>query len=271
MCRPGKKDFLMAVINVLCIGDVVGSPGRAYIENNLPKLITDRQIDFVVCNAENIAGGSGITPQLFNKLISSGVDVVTLGDHCFRKGDIYQLMGESDRIIRPANMPRNSVGKWWTVAPTKSGSFQVGVTCAMGQMYMASCNSPWVAVDEALAKINDQTRISVIDFHAEASSEKMGIGWYCNGRASVIFGTHTHTPTADAQILDGGTAFISDVGMTGPYDSILGRDKERVLKFLTTAMPQRFDVAGGDVRMYCLLCGVQTETGKAVSVELIRV
>lgn len=261
----------MPSINILCIGDVVGRAGRDIVANHLPGLIEERQIEFVVCNAENIAGGSGIIPGLFDKVIKSGVDVVTLGDHCYRKSDIYPVLNDNERLIRPGNFPRNSTGRWWTVLPSKSGKYQIGVTCAIGQMYMANSNSPWASVDEALAKISEQTCISVVDFHAEASSEKIGMGWYCNGKTSIVFGTHTHTPTADGCVLDGGTAFISDVGMTGPYNSILGRNKERVLKFMTTAMPQRFDVASGDERMYALLVEVQSETGKARSAELLCV
>jgi metallophosphoesterase (TIGR00282 family) len=256
-------------IHILCVGDVVGKAGRSVLAEHLPGLIQEHSIDFVVCNAENAAGGSGLTPQIFEKLLRYGVDVVTLGDHCFRKADVFSLLDSSDRIIRPVNFPNSAAGKGWTVVGSKSGRCRIGVVCAMGQMEMANSNSPWTAVDETLTKMPPETKIRVLDFHAEATSEKIAMGWHVNGRMSVVFGTHTHVPTADASVLDGGTAFICDLGMTGPYDSVLGRRKDRVLKFLTTSMPQRFEVATGDPRMYALLVNVDAETGKADSVELL--
>jgi hypothetical protein len=257
------------LINILCIGDLVGRAGRNILAEHLPDLISQREIDFVVCNAENAAGGSGITPQIFEKLQRYGVDAVTLGDHCFRKGDIYPVLDSSDRILRPLNISPASAGRGWTVLPTKSGSAQVGVACILGQMSMGNNDSPWAAADRGLAAMGDEAAIRIIDFHGEATSEKIAMGWHCNGRASIVFGTHTHIPTADACVLDKGTAFICDVGMTGPYDSILGRRKDRVLKFLTSAMPQKFEMAIGDPRMYGLLVAVDSQTGKAHSAEHI--
>ncbi|MBN1554890.1 MAG: YmdB family metallophosphoesterase [Phycisphaerae bacterium] len=256
-------------IHILCVGDVVGKAGRSVLAEHLPQLIQEHTIDFVVCNAENAAGGSGMTPQIYEKLLRYGVDVVTLGDHCFRKADVFPLLDSSDRLIRPANLPSAAAGRGWTVIPGKSGRRQIGVICALGQMEMGNNNSPWAAVDEAMAKMPPEVSIRILDFHAEATSEKIAMGWHVNGRMSIVFGTHTHVPTADATILDGGTAYISDLGMTGPYDGVLGRRKDRVLKFLTTGMPQRFEVATGDPRMYALLVKVSVETGKAESAELL--
>ncbi|MCD4824932.1 MAG: YmdB family metallophosphoesterase, partial [Phycisphaerae bacterium] len=211
------------LINILCIGDVVGKAGRNVIAEALGGLISEHNIDLVVCNAENAAGGSGITPQIFEKLKRYGVDVVTLGDHCFRKSDIFPTLDSSDRIIRPENLPSSAAGRGWTVVPTKSGCCQVGVVIVLGQLNMNNAGSPWQAVDETFQKMPADVKIRILDFHGETTSEKIAMGWHCNGRASIVFGTHTHVPTADACVLDGGTAFISDVGMTGPYDSILGR------------------------------------------------
>jgi len=258
------------LINILCIGDVVGKAGRNVLAEHLNPLIESRNIDFVVCNAENAAGGSGLTPTIFEKLINYGVDVVTLGDHCYRKSDIFPVLDSSDRLIRPANLPKSSAGRGSTLLHTKTGNHQIAVTCVLGQVNMGNSNSPWESVDDFLRQIPGDA-ISVIDMHAEVTSEKIGIGWYCNGRASIVFGTHTHVPTADCEVLDKGTGFISDVGMTGPYNSILGRKKERVLKFMSTGMPQKFDMADGDPRMYALLTAVDTTTRKAESCELIRV
>ncbi len=259
-------------LKILCIGDVVGKAGRHLLADHLPRMIKELDLDLVICNAENAAGGSGLTPQIFSKLLNYGVDVVTLGDHCYRKGEIVEQMENSSQLIRPANLPAGAAGKGWTVVPTKSGEHQVGVTVVCGQSNMGNNNSPWAAVDEILATFADQdVSVVAVEMHAETTSEKVAMGWHCNGRASIVFGTHTHVPTADFEVLDGGTAFISDLGMTGPYDSILGRRKDRVLRFLTTSMPQRFEVAVGDPRSYMLLATVDPRTGKAISVEQIVV
>lgn len=257
-------------INILCIGDLVGRAGRGVLAECLPGLIAQRQIELVVCNAENAAGGSGITPQIVRKLIDWGVDVVTLGDHVYRKREVIQVLETSDRIVRPANLSVAAAGKRWTVVPTKSQQYQVAVSCLLGQLYMGSNDSPWAAADKIMSEIPSEVRMRVIDFHAEATSEKIAMGWFLNGRASVVFGTHTHVPTADARVLDKGTAFISDVGMTGPYDSVLGRRKDRVLSALTTSMPHFFEVALGDPRLCGLLASVEPSTGRAVAVERIE-
>ncbi|OPX24360.1 MAG: hypothetical protein B1H04_02230 [Planctomycetales bacterium 4484_123] len=258
-------------MKILCIGDVVGKPGRRMLADHLRRLIQDHHVDLVVCNGENAAGGSGITPQIFRKLLHYGVDVVTLGDHVYRKGEITTVMGTSDRIVRPANLGDRAVGRRWTVVPTKDDRHPVAVTCLLGQLYMQPADSPWRTVEQVFQEIPSEVAIRVVDFHAEASSEKIAMGWLLNGRASIVFGTHTHIPTADASILDGGTAHISDLGMTGPYDSILGRRKERVLQYLTTAMPTPFLVATGDPRLYGLLVEVEPETGKAIGIEQLAI
>jgi hypothetical protein len=258
-------------INILCIGDVVGRPGRNVLAEHLRKIIADRAVDFVVANAENAAGGSGMTPVIFKKLLGCGVDVVTLGDHVFRKREVIQAMETSDRIVRPANLSAGAVGRRWTVVPTKSGSYQVGVACVLGQMYMGSWDMPWAAIERVLGEMPAEVKIRLVDFHAEASSEKIAMGWFLNGRVSAVFGTHTHVPTADARLLDKGTAYVSDLGMTGPYDGVLGRRKDRVLTALTTSMPQHFEVATGDPRLSGVLVSVNPDTGKALSIERLEV
>ena len=191
-------------IKILCVGDVVGRPGRVALANKLPELIRQQNINFVVVNAENAAGGSGLTPQIFKKLQAYGVDVVTLGDHAFRKGEIVPLMRSTDRIVRPANLSPLAAGRTWTVVKTRDGLNAVGVVCLLGQMYMGANDSPWQAIDTALRQMPADVKIRVVDFHAEASSEKIAMGWHLNGRVSVVFGTHTHIPTADARVLDQG-------------------------------------------------------------------
>ena len=258
-------------VNILCIGDLVGRVGRDLLAEHLPAFITGRSVDLVVCNAENVAGGSGLTPAIFEEILRRGVDVVTLGDHVYRRSEIIPILESSDRIVRPANLSRKAAGKRWTVVETKSGRCRAGVACVLGQMFMRSADSPWAAIDQCLAEMDDDVRIRIVDFHAEASSEKVAMGWHLNGRASIVFGTHTHVPTADARILDKGTAHICDLGMTGPYDSVLGRRKDRVLKALTTSMRFRFDVARGDPRLCGILVAVEAETGKALSIERIEI
>ncbi|NLF32357.1 MAG: YmdB family metallophosphoesterase [Planctomycetes bacterium] len=267
---PGKC-WIVSDIHILCIGDVVGKPGRDVLADHLPALIEARRIGLVVCNAENAAGGSGLTPEIFKKLLAAGVDVVTLGDHAYRKKQIIPTLETSDRIVRPANLAVAAAGKRWTAVPTRDGSDQAAVALVLGQMYMKPADSPWAAVERLLKEIPADVRLRIIDVHAEASSEKIAMGWNLDGRATLVFGTHTHVPTADACILPGGTAYISDVGMTGPYDGVLGRRKDRVLKSLLTDMPTFYEIATGDVRLCGVLVTADTRTGRASAIERIEI
>jgi metallophosphoesterase (TIGR00282 family) len=258
-------------LRILCLGDIVGRPGRQVVHQRLPQLVRQHNVDLVVANAENIAGGSGITTNLFHKIRAYGVDVVTLGDHVFKKADIVPTMQSSERIVRPANLAASAAGRGHTIVTTNSG-VQVGVFCLLGRIFMnLPSDDPFAAADRVLTQIPRNVRVCVCDIHAEASSEKVAMGHHLDGRCSFIFGTHTHIPTADAKILPGGSAFISDLGMCGPYDSVLGRRKDRVVKFMTTNMPQPFDVATGDVRLCGALAEIDPETGRALSVERIEV
>jgi len=258
-------------LRILCLGDIVGRPGRQVVHQRLPQLIRQHNVDLVVANAENIAGGSGITTNLFHKIRAYGVDVVTLGDHVYKKADIVPTMQTSERIVRPANLAASAAGRGYTTVTTNSG-IQVGVFCLLGRIFMnLPSDDPFAAADRVLTQIPRNVRVCVCDIHAEASSEKVAMGHHLDGRCSFIFGTHTHIPTADAKILPGGSAFISDLGMCGPYDSVLGRRKDRVVKFMTTNMPQPFDVATGDVRLCGALAEIDPETGRALSIERIEV
>jgi len=249
----------------------VGRPGRQVICQHLPQLVRQRQIDLVIANSENVAGGSGITTNLFNKLRSYGVHVVTLGDHVYRRADIIPTMQTSERIVRPANLATAAAGRPHTVVKTDAG-VSVGIFSVLGRIFMNfPADDPFHAADVALTQMGRMAKVFVCDVHAEATSEKVALGHYLDGRCSLVFGTHTHIPTADARVLPGGTAYISDVGMCGPYDSVLGRRKDRVLKYMTTSMQQQFDVATGDVRLCGVLAEIDEETGKAVSVERIEV
>ncbi len=258
-------------IRILCLGDIVGRPGRQIVHQKLPALVRDRAVDLVVANAENIAGGSGITANLFNKIRSYGVDVVTLGDHIYRKMDIVPTLQSSERIVRPANLASAAVGRPYTVINTNSG-VAVGVFCCLGRIYMnMPADDPFAAAERVLGEMPEHVRVCVCDIHAEATSEKVAMGHWLDGRCSIIFGTHTHVPTADARVLPGGSAFITDLGMCGPYDSVLGRRKERVVKHMTTNMPHPFEIATGNVRLCGALAEIDPETGRAISMERIEV
>ncbi len=258
-------------IRILALGDVVGRPGRQVIHDRLPLFVRERKIDLVIANAENIAGGSGITANLFHKLRSYGVDVCTLGDHALRKNDINQTLSTSERIVRPANFAASAPGKTFTVVTSNSG-VQVAVFAVMGRIFMnLPCDDPFAAVDKVLGQVAPQVKVRVCDVHAETTSEKIALGHYMDGRVSLIFGTHTHIPTADAKIMPNGTAYITDIGMCGPYDSVLGRRKDRVLQYMTTAVPAPFDVATGDVRMCGVLSEIDVATGRALNIERVEI
>jgi len=258
-------------ITILCIGDVVGRAGRSILSRAVPRLVKEQGIDCVIANVENAAAGSGLTEALYTKFIRYGVHLMTMGDHIYRRKEIVQVLEKSDRIVRPANYPAEAVGREFAVFETHRGP-AVAVVSLTGRLFMRPpCDCPFRAVDRVLNKIPGDVRIVVVDIHAEATSEKIAMGWHLNGRASVVFGTHTHVTTADERVLDQGTAYITDLGMTGPYEGVLGRLKERVLKSLTTGMPAPYDVATDDVRMCGIVVKVDSETGRARHIERICV
>jgi metallophosphoesterase (TIGR00282 family) len=256
---------------ILALGDIVGRPGRQVICQKLPAVVRHHQVDLVIANGENIAGGSGITANLFNKLRSYGVDVVTLGDHVYKRLDIVQTLQNSERIVRPANLASTAAGRQFTVVKSNSG-VNVAVFNLLGRIFMnLPADDPFAAADRVLSQLPNGVKVIVCDMHAEATSEKVAMGHWLDGRVSLVFGTHTHIPTADAKILAGGTAYQSDLGMCGPYDSVLGRRKDRVVKYMTTNMPHMFEVATGDVRMCGVLTEINPDTGKALSIERVEI
>ncbi len=258
-------------LRVLALGDIVGRPGRQILHQKLPALVRDKQVDFVIANAENIAGGSGITANLFHKIRSYGVDVVTLGDHIYKRIDIVPTLQASERIVRPANLAACAAGRACTIVKSNSG-VSVAVFALLGRIYMnLPSDDPFAAADRLLDELPSDVKVSVCDIHAEATSEKVAMGHYLDGRVSFIFGTHTHIPTADAKILPGGSAYQTDVGMCGPYDSVLGRRKDRVVKYMTTNMPQPFEIATGDVRLCGALTTIDDVTGRALEIERIEI
>lgn len=258
-------------LTILCVGDVVGRPGRYALSQALPALTSKYELDCVIANVENAAAGSGLTPALYDKFVKYGVHLMTMGDHVFRRREIMPVLEQSDNIVRPINLPDTAPGKLWVSYETNSGA-RVAVISVLGQLFInLSTNSPFATIDRVLAKIPKDIKVIVVDVHAEATSEKIALGWHLDGRVSCVFGTHTHVPTADETILPGGTAYITDLGMTGPYDSVLGRRKDRVVGTMRTGIPSAFEVATGDPRVCGIVVRVDPATGKATSIERIRI
>lgn len=253
-------------MRILFIGDIVGKPGREIVRRATAGLAAELGLDLVVANAENAAGGSGITPAIFRELVTAGVDAITLGDHIYRRREIYSVLENEQNIVKPANLPPESVGRTWVVVQSRNGT-PVGIACLLGRLFMKPVDSPWRAADHVLAELPSDVRVRLIDFHAEATSDMQLMGRYLDGRVTAVLGTHTHVPTADECILPQGTAFQCDVGMTGPHESILGRRVDRVLETTLTGLPTEFDVATGDVRLCGTIVEADPETGQATHVE----
>jgi len=251
-------------LRILMIGDVIGKPGRDAVRALPPDLKQEKSIDFVICNGENTAGGYGITADTASELLESGVDVLTSGNHIWDKKEIIPLMDGGLPLIRPANYPD---------APGKGYIHQNGVTVVnlMGRVFMASLDCPFRTADALLERLREegQSKVIIVDFHAEATSEKQAMGWYLDGRVSAVLGTHTHVGTVDAKILPQGTAYLTDVGMTGPSESVIGSDKEAVLERFLTSLPNRLSVADGPCMLNAALVEVDEDTGKASSIERI--
>jgi 2',3'-cyclic-nucleotide 2'-phosphodiesterase len=257
-------------MRILFIGDVVGSPGRDIVCRAAAGLVVEKKLDLIVVNAENAAGGSGITPAIFRELVRAGVDAITLGDHIYRRKEIYSTLENESNIVRPANLPAESVGREWAVVTARNGT-QVAVVSLLGRLFMKPVDSPWAAADRVLAQIPNDVCVRIVDFHAEATSDKQLMGRYLDGRVTAVLGTHTHVPTAEECILPEGTAFQCDVGMTGPHESILGRRVDRVMETTLTGLPTEFDVASGDVRINGAIVDCDPETGRAIAIERLKV
>jgi hypothetical protein len=258
------------LLKVLFIGDIVGKPGRIAVHDLLPDLVKQEALDYVIANGENVAGGSGITVNLFKKLLSYGVDFITTGDHVYRRAEVLPLLKENNRIIRPLNFPEQAEGKGCAIVEVRPG-VKLAVIQLIGRIFMQPVRCPFLTADAALEEIRKETQAIIVDMHAEATSEKIALGWYLDGRASAVLGSHTHVQTADERILPKGTAYITDVGMTGPHDSVIGRIKEAVLNKFITHMPTPFDVATGDVQMCGSIVAIDTDTGRAAEIKRIRI
>jgi metallophosphoesterase (TIGR00282 family) len=253
-------------VNILLIGDIVGKPGKQMVRRALPGLRVEAALDLVIANAENAAGGSGITPKIFGELRAAGVDCITMGDHIYRRSEVDTVLDGSHAIVKPANFPRSAPGRDWVVVRAANG-VEVAVFSLLGRLFMRPVDCPWTRADRVLEEIPREVTVRVLDFHAEATSEKQLMGRHLDGRVTAVLGTHTHVPTADEQILPGGTAFQCDVGMTGPLESILGRDIERVMHTTITFRPTYFQVAKHDVRLGGTIVEVDPVTGRAVGIR----
>jgi metallophosphoesterase (TIGR00282 family) len=258
------------LVRSLLIGDIIGKPGRAAVRQVLPELRRELDVDLVVANGENVAAGMGLTPALAEELLSSGIDVVTSGNHIWDKREIYDYL-ESDRpVLRPLNYPGDSPGRGWLLHHLPDGE-AVAVINVMGRVYMNQLDSPFIALDELLDQgAEPLPPVRLVDFHCEITSEKNAMGWYLDGRVSAVVGTHTHVPTADARLLPRGTAYISDLGMTGPRDSIIGFKVETVLPRFTRHLPTRLEVGDSPVMLNAVVVEADRTSGRATAISQVQ-
>ena len=255
-------------MNILAIGDIVSQNGASYVKKKLGTLKKEYNIDFVIANGENVCQGNGLTTSEANELLKSGIDVITLGNHAFRKKEIVNALLNKNCVIRPANFPEGTVGNGYTVL--NCGSKRIVVVNLIGRMNLMTVDCPFKKADKILFELKNKCDIIVVDFHADATSEKLAMGYYLDGRASAVFGTHTHVQTADEMILPKGTGYISDVGMTGPEDSVLGVKKEIIIKRFITSMPQKFEAADGKQKLCGVIFEFDDESNKCIDVKRIK-
>jgi metallophosphoesterase (TIGR00282 family) len=254
-------------MKILFIGDIVGRAGRELVRRWLKTIRQAHAIDLVIANAENAAGGAGVTREITDELLNQGIQVLTSGNHIWDKREVLEFIGEIPQLVRPANYPPGTPGGGSYVWRGEHGE-AVGVINAMGRVFMASIDDPFAVVMREIARVRaDGARIIVVDFHAEASSEKLAFGWYLDGQVTAVLGTHTHVQTADDRVLPGGTAYISDVGMTGAHDGVIGMERAAVIARFTTGLPMRYDSAAGDPRLHAVVVTADPDTGRASAID----
>jgi metallophosphoesterase (TIGR00282 family) len=254
------------MIRILFIGDIVGRPGRELLRRGVSAVASRHDVDLVIANVENAAAGFGITPDLSADLLELGIDVMTGGNHTYDKKEILPYFAYEPRLLRPANYPSGAPGRGRYVARTARGA-SVGVISLMGRVFMAPLDDPFKVVLDEIEAVRREARVVVVDFHAEATSEKVAMGWHLDGRVTAVLGTHTHVQTADNRVLPGGTAYITDTGMTGGHDGVIGVDREAILQRFRTGLPQRFEVASGDSRLHAVVVTADETTGRAHGIE----
>jgi metallophosphoesterase (TIGR00282 family) len=255
-------------VKILFIGDIVGKPGREIIRKGLRGLVTHFDIDLVIANAENSAAGFGVTKDIGDTLLEAGVQVMTSGNHIWAKREVIEYMAGEPRLLRPANYPAGVPGRGSYVAQTGDGR-AVGVINVMGRVFMQSIDDPFAVVLKEIEAVRSKTRVIVVDFHAEATSEKVAMGWYLDGKVTLVVGTHTHVQTADERVLPNGTAYITDAGMTGPHDSIIGMEREPSLARFLNGMPSRYEPATGNPRLNGVVVEADDKTGRALSISRV--
>jgi metallophosphoesterase (TIGR00282 family) len=255
-------------MKILFIGDIVGKPGRELIRKGLPGLADRLEVDLVIANAENAAAGFGVTKDIGDALLESGVHVMTSGNHIWAKKDVIEYIGGEPRLLRPANYPAGVPGRGSYVAQTGDGR-AVGVINVMGRVFMQSIDDPFTVVLKEIEAMRGRTKVIVVDFHAEATSEKVAMGWYLDGKVTLVVGTHTHVQTADERILPNGTAYITDAGMTGPHDSIIGMEREPSLARFLNGMPSRYEPATGNPRLNGVVIEADDKTGRALAISRV--
>jgi hypothetical protein len=256
-------------VKILFIGDIVGEPGRRAVKILLPKLREDHALDFIIANGENSAGGSGITPKIAEELFSFDVDVITSGDHLWDQKEVMELLQNEKRFLRPLNYPPEVPGSGSGIFEIQNSKLKIAVLNAQGRTFMPPLENPFLLASEEVKRLRQQTKIIFVDFHAEATSEKIAFARMLDGQVSAVVGTHTHVQTADEQIFPGGTAYLSDAGFTGPHESVLGREIEPVLKKFLTGMPQRFDIAKNTVLLHGAVIEIDDASGKALKIHRI--
>jgi metallophosphoesterase (TIGR00282 family) len=256
------------MIRILFIGDIVGRPGRDLVRDHLHALVDFHQIDFVIANAENAAAGFGITREIGDQLLEYGIEVMTSGNHIWDKKEALNYIGTESRLLRPANYPAGAPGNGSYLARTRDG-LSVGVVNVMGRVFMLNIDDPFAVVLREIEALKERTRVIFVDFHAEATSEKSAMGWHLDGKVTAVVGTHTHVQTADERILPKGTAFLTDAGMTGPHDSIIGVEVEAALGRFLTALPAKFETATGNPRLNGVIVEADEQTGRATDVERV--
>jgi metallophosphoesterase (TIGR00282 family) len=256
-------------MNLLFIGDIFASPGRGMVAAHARRLASNHNVQLIIANGENAAGGFGITPMIAEELFAHGIDVITTGNHVWDKKEIYDYLPRHDRLLRPANYADDLPGKGVVVVDADNG-VRVAVINLQGRAHMPSTDDPFRKADQILAALDPSIKVRFVDFHAELTSEKAAMGWYLDGRVSAVIGTHTHVPTADTRILAGGTAYQTDAGMTGPYDSIIGVDKSIILRRFLTALPVRMEAARQGAELHGVLIEVDENTGLARKIERVE-
>jgi len=253
-------------MKILFIGDIIGKPGRRAVRELLPQIVSDCLIDCVIANCENAAAGFGVTNDIIDELFQSHIDVLTSGNHIWDKKEVMNFIGDYKKLLRPANYPAGTPGSGSVVLSTRSGG-KLAVINLVGRVFMQPYDCPFRVAEREIEKVKHQTSAVIVDFHAEATSEKKTLGWFLDGQVSAVLGTHTHVQTADEAILTRGTAYITDVGMTGPFDSVIGIKKEEILERFLTQIPNKFDVAKGDVRLQGVVLDVDEQSGRSRSIE----